>query len=94
MPLHRTQLFLEPEQHEALERQARQQRRSISEVVREYVDLGLARSRAETERRLAVLDELARFRRRIGPVGVDLVAEAREERQRQLEDVLFQEREP
>lgn len=94
MPMHRTQLFLEPEQHEALERQARQQGRSISEVVREYVDLGLARFRAETERRLAVLDELARFRRRIGPICVDLVAEAREERQRQLGEVLLREREP
>lgn len=85
MPKHRTQLFLEPEQHEALSRQARQEGKSISEVVREFVDLGLARSRAEIERRLAVLDELARLGAEIGPISGDPIAEVREERDRELE---------
>lgn len=92
MPLHRTQLFLEPEQHEALGRQAREQGRSISEVVREYVDWGLARSRDEKERRLAVLDKLAEVGRRIGPISGDPVAEMREERAQHLVEVLLQER--
>jgi hypothetical protein len=46
MAMHRTQVFLEPEQHAALHRQARQEGRTVSEIVREYVDLGLARRRA------------------------------------------------
>lgn len=92
MPMHRTQLFLEPEQHEALERQAREQGRSISEVVREYVDAGLARSRLGKEQKLAVLDRLAEFGRRIGPIGGDPVAEMRDERARHLVEVLLQER--
>lgn len=87
MPKHRTQLFLEQEQHEALDRQARQQGRTISEIVREYVDLGLERSRAEINRRLAVLDELARLGAEIGPISCDPLAEAREERERQMDAV-------
>lgn len=88
MPMHRTQLFLEPEQHEALSRQARQEGRTVSELVREYVDLGLERKRAEIDRRLAVLDELARLSDEIGPITGDPLAEAREERDRELEAIL------
>lgn len=88
MPKHRTQLFLEPEQHEALDRQARREGRTISEVVREYVEDGLARSRAEIDRRLAALDELARLSAEIGPISGDPIAEVREERDREIEAVL------
>lgn len=87
MPMHRTQLFLEPEQHEALNRQARLEGRTISEVVREYVDLGLERSRAEIDRRLAALDDLARLGAKIGPVTGDPIAEVRAERERQMDAV-------
>ncbi len=88
MPKHRTQLFLEPEQHEALSHQARQEGRSVSEVVREYVDQGLERSRAEIDRRLRVLDELARLSDEIGPISGDPIAEVREERDREIVAVL------
>lgn len=87
MAMHRTQLFLEQTQHEALDRRARQEGRTISEIVREYVDQGLERSRAEIDRRLSVLDELARLGTAIGPVTGDPIAEAREERERHLEAV-------
>lgn len=87
MAMHRTQLFLEPEQHEALSRKARREGRTISEVVRDYVDEGLARSRAEIDRRLAVLDELARLGAEIGPISGDPIAEVREERDREIEAV-------
>lgn len=88
MPKHRTQLFLEPEQHEALDRKARREGRTISEVVREYVDQGLARSRTEIDRRLAALDELAQISVEIGPISGDPIAEVREERDREIEAVL------
>lgn len=87
MAMHRTRVFLEPEQHAALRRQARQEGRTVSEIVREYVDLGLDRRRAEIDRRLAVLDELARLGAEIGPISGDPIAEAREERDREMEAV-------
>ena len=37
-PLYRTQILLDPEQHEALARIARQEKRSLSDVVREMLD--------------------------------------------------------
>lgn len=88
MAKHRTQLFLEREQHEALDHQARQEGKSISEIVREYVDEGLERSRAEIDRRLRVLDELARLSEEIGPISGDPIAEVREERDREIAAVL------
>ena len=54
MAMHRTHVFLEPEQHAALHRQARQEGRTISEIVREYVDLGLARRRADFHRSICL----------------------------------------
>lgn len=51
-------------------------------------------SRAEIERRLAILDELARLGRRIGPIPGDPVAEMREERAEPLVRILLDPRRP
>jgi hypothetical protein len=48
--LHRTQLLLEPEQHEALCAIARREGRSISEIVRSLVQTEIDRQNAEIER--------------------------------------------
>jgi hypothetical protein len=87
MSRRRTQVYFEPEQRAALDHQARRERRTISAIVREYIDQGLERRRAEIERRLAVLDELARLGAEIGPISGDPIAEAREERDREMEAV-------
>lgn len=40
--MYRTQILLEPEQHKALTEIARQERRSLSDVIREMVDKQIA----------------------------------------------------
>ncbi len=91
--MQRTQLLLEPEQHRALAEIARQEVRSISDVVREMVQRQIEQrresARADRERRLAALDRIRRHRdqaieRRGGRlIDLDVVAlirQAREER--------------
>ncbi len=82
--MHRTQLLLEPEQHQALAEIARKEGRSISDRVREMVQRLIEQrretARADLERRLAALERIRRHRdeaiaRRGGrPVDVDVVA--------------------
>ncbi len=91
--MQRTQLLLEPEQHRALAEIARQEGRSISDVVREMVQRQIEQrresARADRERRLAALGRIRRHRdqaieRRGGRlIDLDVVAlirQAREER--------------
>lgn len=91
--MQRTQLLLEPEQHRALAEIARQEGRSISDVVREMVQRQIEQrresARADRERRLAALERIRRHRdqaieRRGGRlIDLDVVAlirQAREER--------------
>ena len=91
--MQRTQLLLEPEQHRALEEIARQEGRSISDVVREMVrrqiELRQQTAHADLERRLEALQRIRRHRdqaveRRGGrPAELDvaaLIRQAREER--------------
>lgn len=91
--MQRTQLLLEPEQHQALAEIARKEGRSISAIVREMVQRQIEQqqemARADLERRLAALERIRRHRdeaieRRGGrPVDLDVVAlirQAREER--------------
>lgn len=40
--MYRTQILLEPEQHQALKEIARQQNRSLSDIIREMVDKQIA----------------------------------------------------
>ncbi|MBN1579393.1 MAG: ribbon-helix-helix domain-containing protein [Anaerolineae bacterium] len=91
--LHRAQILLESEQHQALTRIARQQGCSLSELVREIVREHLAHQSKELQlkRELEALDALTRVRRQIhethGFYSADLIAEAREERVQDMERV-------
>jgi hypothetical protein len=90
---HRTQILLEPEQHKALVEIARQEERSISDIVRQMVSQHLeARTRdAKRQRAIDALDRLTRLREKVeqrsGVYQGDLVAEARAERDAQMERV-------
>lgn len=74
MPLHRTQVLLEPEQHRELTRIARLERKSLSEVIREVVQRELERRQADNgarwDRRTRVVDEAwARYERDVAENG-------------------------
>lgn len=43
--MQRTQILLEPEQHKALTEIARQQKRSVSDLIREMLDIQIARQK-------------------------------------------------
>ena len=91
--LYRAQILLEPEQHDALVEMARQENRSISDVVREILREWLAtRDRdAQSQRELQALKELTHLRLKIqeqhGVYTGDLLAEARAERDEDFERV-------
>ncbi len=57
---HRTQLLLDPEQHQDLEEIARREHRSVSDVVREMIDAQLA-GRKRREMTLAAQALLADY---------------------------------
>ena len=91
--LHRTQILLKPGQHAALTEIARQERRSLSDLVRRIVQQELERRTGAAEearrRRLAALEGIARHQaaildRRGGrPLDMDvasIIGEMREER--------------
>ncbi len=90
---HRSQLLLEPDQHDRLRQIARREGRSISDVAREAIRLGLkalARDQAARARRRAhALEHLAEIRaaaqEAFGVYERDLMAEVRFERERELE---------
>ena len=85
---YRAQILLEPEQHRTLAELAKREGRSISDLVRESVQVYLAERDRETqrERRMRALDALTEMRERIqaehGLLSGDFVAEMREERDR------------
>ena len=88
---YRAQILLEVEQHQALLRIANNQGRSISDVAREAIDIGLRTWEQDTdalwEQRMAALDRLHQIREAVrqsyGNYTGDLVSEARKERDRQ-----------
>jgi len=90
---YRAQILLEPEQHRTLSELAKREGRSISDLVRESVQAYLVEREQEAlqERRMKALDALTELRERIqarhGVLDVDLVAEIREERDRDNERV-------
>lgn len=98
---YRAQILLEPEQHTALVRLAQNQGRSISEVAREIIRIGLAIVEEDEgalwERRMRAFERLGKIReaarQRYGVYQGDLVAEVRAERERQNEQVWKQEAE-
>ena len=84
--MHRTQILLRPEQHRRLVLISREQGQSISEVARTLIDEALVTHRsAAWAAREPALVQLRALRASIhsnsGPVTVDLVGEAREERE-------------
>jgi hypothetical protein len=90
---YRAQILLKPEQHRTLSELAQREGRSISDLVRESVQEYLKEREQETlrEQRMKALDALTQLRERIqarhGVLKVDLVAEIREERDRDNERV-------
>jgi len=90
---HRTQILLEPEQHNALVEIAHQEERSISDLVRRIVNQYLEERARDSERQRAVqsLQRLTVLRKRIAQrSGVylgDVIAETRSERDKQMEQV-------
>jgi hypothetical protein len=90
---YRAQILLEPEQHQALQKIANKEGRSISEVAREIIRIGLEAAEREAEfswrRRMEALEQLKRIReevsREYGTLQGNPVEEARTERERQLE---------
>ena len=89
---YRSQILLKQEQHAALAHIASQNSRSISDVAREIVDLGLEYRRVKTEERLKALDNLEQLRKKIakqkGEYEGNFIAEVREEREKQINRML------
>jgi len=89
----RTQILLEPEQHSALVEIAHLEKRSISDVVRSIVDHYLNSRSEDAQKRRArqALEKLIATRHKIearsGVYQGDLLAEARAEREAQMECV-------
>jgi predicted DNA-binding protein len=88
--MHRAQLLLEPEQHEALAEISEQEGRSISDLVREIVRQYLAERDEETRKRAALeaMEELSRIRSRVreqhGIYPGQPLAEVRTEREEKV----------
>jgi hypothetical protein len=94
-PMVRAQILLTPVQRERLERLARRQGRKLSDVTRRALDIGLdaleGHSDEELRRRQQALSELDGIRSRVcerhSIYAGDLVAQAREERERQQDQL-------
>jgi predicted CopG family antitoxin len=67
--MHRTQILLEPEQHQALTEIARREKRSLSDVVREMLQVQLMQRRQDAtavkKQRLEALERIRRHRQTI-----------------------------
>ena len=100
---HRTQILLEPEQHEALAEIARRERRSLSDVVRGMLreqleqrqrESGQLPSAQDVERQLQALERIREHRaailaRRGGkPLDFDVVEEINRAREERTEEIL------
>ncbi len=95
----RSQLLLEPEQHERMREIAEREGRSISDVARGLIESGLKRlaadEQARFERSAAALDGLREIREaaqaRYGIYSGDLLSEVRAQREEALDKVKGQE---
>lgn len=96
-PLHRTQILLEPLQHQELTRIAKDEDRSLSDLLREIIRRDLERRQADKEQlkqqRREAIEQIRRNRREMfakmppdaPPLdSVELLREAREERAEEL----------
>jgi predicted DNA-binding protein len=100
--MHRTQILLEPEQHQALAEIARSEGRSVSEIVREIIRQRLEEREqeidADVKRRLEAMERIREFRNRIlarrggKPIDIDVVEminQMREERDAHNRAIIF-----
>ncbi len=88
--LERVQILLEAKQRRALVRIAKREGRSVSDILREMVELGLEQRAQKSEKWKQALTRLRQVRAANQPRGLytgDLVAEARAERDRRNEAV-------
>jgi Arc/MetJ-type ribon-helix-helix transcriptional regulator len=91
--MYRAQILLEPDQHEALAEIAREENRSISDLVREIVRqwLALQDREAQLQRELQALEELTKMRLQIqeehGVYAGNLIDEVRAERDADVDRV-------
>ena len=91
--LYRAQILLEQQQHQALSRIARREGRSMSELVREIVGgyLEEQEQQARLQKALQAIEQLTQTRGRLreqhGILPAELLAEARAEREQDLERV-------
>jgi predicted DNA-binding protein len=96
--MHRAQILLEPEQHQALAEIAHQHGRSISDLVREIINQHLADNETGLRREQAIqaIEEMAATRKQIqeehGVYQEDLLNEIRDERQIEIEGTWREER--
>ncbi len=98
----RAQIMLEKRQHEALAEEAKQEGKSISELVRGIVETHLeGRRQEEIQKRLAGLERVRQLREKIlerrggRPLDIDfteVINEIREERTRELYEMGFERR--
>ncbi|MDO9128642.1 MAG: hypothetical protein Q8N45_10155 [Anaerolineales bacterium] len=90
--LQRVNLLLERRQREALERLARQKGRSVSDLVRTYVTMGLSEENSPRAERMQALENARALKQRIlerrggKPVtdSVEIIQQIREERMNEL----------
>jgi len=92
MARHVTQLSLDEEQYQALAELAEDQRRTVPDLVGELIGLGLEHLQQRGSRKREALAQLGSLRRdlraRIGVVTGEPVAEARQVREQQRNEIL------
>ena len=88
MVYHRAQILLDPEQYARIRQIARSRGKSISEIVREIVNIGLNHFDRVRNHRLRMLDDLeqlgASLEKSTGPIPGDIVQQIRDHRDEQL----------
>jgi hypothetical protein len=83
MTLQRVQMLLEPEQRKKLEKLARLQGKSIAEVTRQAIDIGLEKLNVDERREqmLAALEAAQKLRESMPLIDVDIVADLHQMRE-------------
>lgn len=88
--MERYQVLIDPEQKRRLERLAALQRRSAASVLRQALDIGLDALEGNDEvweRRMKALAEIRKRTKNLPLIELDLVGEARKERDEEMEQL-------